>query len=125
MFPVFFMAAFVLLTMSISDMVNHGEDAACRRRWLKRFFWAFLILCILSIVIYGYVNATAGGHLLELLAVLLAAILGSTMCLVVVSSTVLIVIAHRRMRKVSLHPPPLIVMMRLLDVCQFPHAHTS
>ena len=98
-----------LLATSISDMVNHGEDMAGRRRCTNIVFWTVIIAYLLSMlslisgvsVIWAWDLSVA-----RILMFILMVFPTVTFPAVLIASTVLIVIAHRKMRTVSVHPTP-------------------
>ena len=96
---------FFLLATSISDMVNHGEDMAGRRRCLDIVFWILMILMILALPA-SFFKYFAAPHLKELFNLSAGITIYFLMECPAVLSFVFAIIAHRRINQVSLRPTP-------------------
>ena len=92
---------FFLLATSISDMVNHGEDMAGRRRCLNIVFWILMILMVLASAVFLF-GSMAAPHLRDLFNLSST----GTVYLLLLGPVVFVIIAHRRMSQVSLPPTP-------------------
>lgn len=98
-FVFFCFSSVTLLATSISDMVYHGEDKACRRRCINIVFWSFMIVSALLFCCYVILSAmNVDQALIDMVYLPMLAIA----MLVILGSTVLIVIAHCEIRKASL-----------------------
>ena len=89
----------VLLATSISDMVFHGEDMACRRRCITIVCWTLFIVAILGGGV-GYALGYSTSPVAWMYSILIG-FASAAMGVVIIISTVLIVIAHCRMNKVE------------------------
>jgi len=115
----FWALSVTLLATSISDMVYHAKDTACRRRGINIVFWTIMIFAILFFSCYVILSSM---NVYKALRDAVYSLLLTMGMLLVLGSAVLIIIVHCEIRKIlrvhsaSKTKPALVLKMADLSV---------